>query len=258
MAVQIFVGSLPQIQALPVWQQFYLGVPDPQLGIINPSSSIILNDEVYLRDYTLAAAILSWDEGTYSSSEQLTAADITNIAITSDTVWYQINYHRAIPLHIETFHSHRLQIQQYQTYQDKAEPETKPQPAAGIAGDSVSCQLHLPAAQTEFEQGCVHEKLDAAERSHPIYTSATCNYATGYIQGYKTILNPLQQPKESKKLQWTVTYNAKWQRYDVWIGGSCIGNASDHEQAERIAQKYIATTQMIEQQNAAVFAAYAG
>lgn len=69
MPAQIFVCSLPQVEALPVGQQFHSIAPEPQSGIINPSRSITTEDEVYLRNYALAAFVLSWDECTYSTPE---------------------------------------------------------------------------------------------------------------------------------------------------------------------------------------------
>ena len=89
-----------QILASKTWtsqeQQQTLALASTQdRSAINPSRSITLDDEIYLRDYALAAAILSWDKCTYGLPEQVTAADITNIAIAGDTVWYQIQLHRA-------------------------------------------------------------------------------------------------------------------------------------------------------------------
>lgn len=59
MPAQTFVSLLPQVQALPVWQQFHPNPPESQPDIINPSRSIIPEDEIYLRDYALAAAVIS-------------------------------------------------------------------------------------------------------------------------------------------------------------------------------------------------------
>jgi len=250
------VNSKPQVTS--ARNQSKAIAPKHQHGIINPSRDITSDDEAYLRDYTLAAAIISWDEGTYGTSVQVTAADITNIALAEDTVWYQINHYRAIPLHIETFHSHRLQIQQYQAHQDKPEQESQQQQPVGFAGDSVSCQLR-PNQQViaEFEQGGAHGKLDATEGLHPIYTEATCSYSAGYLSGYNSTLNPTAQLEVAKQAEWSATWNSAWHWYDVWISDRWIGRASNHEQAERKAQQYIATHKLIKQQNAVVLAAYA-
>lgn len=94
MPAQTFVGSLPQVQTLPIWQQFHFSAPEPQAGIINPSRSITTEDELYLRNYALAAAVISWDECTGGTPSQLTAADITNQERSLlDTVWDQIQLH---------------------------------------------------------------------------------------------------------------------------------------------------------------------
>ncbi len=148
--------------------------PNPQPGVINPSRSITQEDEAYLRNYTLAAEVISWDEGVFGTPLQVTAADITNICIAGDTVWYQINYYRGIPLNIEIFHAHRQRIQLYKAQLD-AQEECQPQDEfVGFAGDSVSCQLQpTQSALAEFEQGRHHGQQDASERLHPIYTKAS-------------------------------------------------------------------------------------
>jgi hypothetical protein len=252
------VNSKPQFTS--AWNQSKAIAPKHQPNVISSSRSITEEDEVYLRDYTIAAAIISWDEGTYGTSVQVTAADITNIALADDTVWYQINHHRAIPLHIETFHSHRLQIQQQQANQDKPEQESQQQQPVGIAGDSVAYQLR-PNQQViaEFEQGCAHGRLDAAEGLHPIYAEATCPYSAGYLSAYNNFLNPtqpMQQPETSQQAEWLSVYDPNWDWYQVWVGDRVVGRASNHKEAERIAQKHIADEKFWQQHRQAVLAAY--
>ena len=187
-------------------------------SVINPSRSITAEDETYLRDYALAAAVISWDECTYGTAEQITAADITNIALADDTVWYQIQLHRAIPINIETFHAHRLQIQQHscedapkaQPQPQQAQPSSKAtkqaQEPVGWAGDSTGCQLRLEeSAVAEYESGLAHGKLDAAIQMRPICTEATCPYSEGYLTGYNDILRSQPQPEAVASPQWSVT-----------------------------------------------------
>lgn len=253
------VNSQPQVT--PAWNQSSAIAPKHQPNVINPNRNIIEEDEAYLRDYTLAAAVISWDEGTYGTSLQVTATDITNIALADDIVWYQINHHRAIPLHIETFHAHRLQIQQQQAHQDKAEQESNSQQAVGFAGDSVSCQLR-PNQEViaEFEQGGAHGKLDATEGLHPIYAEATCSYSAGYLIGYNNFLNPtqpMQQPETTQQAEWLAVYDPNWDWYQVWVGDRVVGRASNHEEAERIAQKHIADEEFWQRHRQAVLTASA-
>ena len=235
----------------------FQAVAQYQADSINPSRSITAEDEAYLRDYALAAFVISWDECTYGTPEQVTAADITNIAISEDTVWYQIQLHRAIPINIETFHAHRLQIQQHssesaptvQTQPQQARPNSKAtkqaQQPVGWAGDSTGCQLRLDwEAVAEYESGIAHGKLDAANRIQPICTEATCPYSEGYLAGYNEILDSKPQPETVAPPQWSVTWNATWQWYEVWVGNAWAGRASNHEEAERIAQKYLAAEKL--------------
>jgi hypothetical protein len=226
-------------------------ITQTQSGIINPSRQITKEDELYLRNYTIAAAIISWDRGTYNTSEQVTPAQITNIALTGDTVWYQIDFHRAIPIDIETFHAHRLQIQA-----DKVQQE---QPV-GFAGDSVSCQLRLkPEVLKEYEQGKAHGQFDASAQIPPICTEASCAYSSGYLEGYSSFTEAKEKAKASttKPPAWSVTYSETWQWYVVWVGDRAIATASTHEEAERIAQKYIATGRLWQEHRQRVLAAFA-
>ena len=262
-----------QILASKTWtsQQQTLGIASTQKGsVINPSRSITPDDEIYLRDYALAATVLSWDECTYGTASQLTAADITNIALAGDTVWYQIQMHRAIPINIETFHAHRLQIQQHscedapaaQPQLQQAQPNSsatkQAQQPVGWAGDSSGCQLRLNwQAVEEYESGLAHGKLDAANRMRPICAKATCPYSEGYLAGYNEILDSKPQPETAASPQWSVTWNAKWQWYEVWVGKTHAGRASNHEEAERIAQKFLAAEELRTAHRELVLAAFA-
>lgn len=239
--------------------QAQVSLSNPQPGVINPSHCITQEDKAYLRDYTLAAQVISWDEGVFGTPLQVTAADITNICITGDTVWYQINYYRGIPLNIEIFHAHRQRIQLYNAQLDGAEQECQPlKEPVGFAGDSVTCQLQpTTEAQAEFEQGRQHGQQDAWERLHPIYTKASCKYSSGYLEGYNSVLNPTPQPEVRKQIEWSVTYDPKWKWYQAWVGSRFVGRGTTHSEAERIAQRYIATDEMIRRQNRAVLQAYA-
>lgn len=217
-----------------------------QYGIINPSRQITQEDELYLRNYTLAAAVISWDRGTYNTPAQVTPAQITNIALTGDTVWYQIDFHQAIPINIETFHSYRLQVQQEQP--------------VGFAGDCVSCQLR-PNQEliNDYEQGNAHGRLDASQEIPPICTEASCAYSAGYLEGYSSFKEAKEKAKASvtKLPSWSVTYNGEWQWYVVWVSDRAIATASTHEEAEQIGQKYIATGQLWQQHRQRVLASYA-
>ena len=141
--------------------------------------------------------------------------------------------------------------------QPATEPQSQP---AGLAGDEVSSQLQ-PAteATTEFEQGRLHGQNDALARWHPIYKEPVTEYASGYLEGYDAVLNPTaQQPLSSAPPEmWSVSYDSKWDWYCAYVGDRCIGQGTTHQQAERIAQKYIAMNELIRRQNAAVMAAYA-
>ena len=252
--------------------QFH-AVAQYQADPINPSRSITPEDEIYLRDYALAAFVLSWDECTYGTPEQLTAADITNIAIAGDTVWYQIQSHRAIPIDIETFHAHRLQIQQHSSKSDALAVQPSPQPQqaqptlletqdtqqpVGWAGDSTGCQLRLDwQAVAEYESGLAHGKLDAASRMPPICTEATCPYSHGYLTGYNDILASKPQQEAVAPSGWSVTWNSTWLWYDVWVGQAWAGRAKDDEESEQIAQKFLAAEQLRSSHRELVLAAFA-
>lgn len=141
--------------------------------------------------------------------------------------------------------------------QQPPEPEQEP---VSKAWDKVSYQVQ-PAteAETEFEQGRLHGQNDALAGWHPIYKEPATEYATGYLSGYNGVLNPRTQPIDvsAPPETWSVTYDPKWQWYQAWVGDQCIGQGTTHQEAERIAQKYIAINELIKRQNAAVMAAYA-
>lgn len=126
------------------------------------------------------------------------------------------------------------------------------------AFDSVPSSLQpTPLSPTEYEQRRCHGQADAAERQHPIYAKPKSEYAIGYLEGYKSYSSQ-QQPAPTQPVEWSVTYDPRWQCYQAWVKERCIGHASTHEEAERLAQKYIATDEMIRRQNLKVLAAYAG
>lgn len=138
------------------------------------------------------------------------------------------------------------------------EPMPQPQPA-GVDSNLTSCQSR-PAheALSQFEQGNQHGQHDADVGWHPIYAEALSEYATGYLSGYNAVLNSTTEETEaSKQLEWLVYLDSRWGLYQAWVNNRCIGIGSTHEEAERKAQAYIATDELIKRQNAAVLAAYA-
>jgi len=173
------------------------------------------------------------------------------------------------------------EIEAVESAQQEPVSGRKPQSAeAGLAGDSVSCQLleHIggganvslkpapqqlepepeqtPKAETEFEQGRIYGKKDAEAKWHPIYTQSSTEYATGYLSGYNEILNPEpEHPKASKPQEWSVCLDPRWGIYQAWVGDRCIGHSATHEEAERLAQRYIAVDEMIRRQNQVVMTA---
>ena len=137
------------------------------------------------------------------------------------------------------------------------QPEHEPQPV-GFAGDSVAYQLQpTEEAQTEFSQGRCHGQQDAAARLHPMYTQPESEYAAGYVSGYDSELSPSPQPEVIEPPTWSIQYDSNWDWYRVWVGDSCIGHGSNYQQAERIAQKYIAAKEFWQQHRQVVVSAYA-
>ena len=148
-----------------------------------------------------------------------------------------------------------LEPQQQQPQQKPAETI---QPV-GFAGDTVSCQLQpKEKAIADFESGFAHGKLDAANKLEPMCCKADCHYSSGYLAGYNSFHQLKPQPEIKQSIQWRMSWNSKWQWYEVWACNAHIGRASNHEEAERIAQKYIAAEQLRQQHRELVLAAYAG
>lgn len=213
-ATSVKLAPQTQTKTSQKWDKLNLSAPKDQSNIINPSRNITADDEFYLRDCTIAAAVISWDLGIYDSAAMVKPSDITNIAITSDTVWYQVNGYRAFPLNIEVFHSHRLQIDQHERTWVTELTKTQNAPKADIV-----------KVKPQFA---------------------------------RVVTSDLQQPEALQQVEWKVTYDSKWDWYYVWVGERLAGRASNHEEAERLAQQYIATDELIRRQNAAVLLAYAG
>ena len=113
----------------------------------------------------------------------------------------------------------------------------------------------LPPPPTEFEQGLNHGRLDAIDKSIPLYAEAECDYTRGYVEGYKQHAKPYI-PAPPKPLTWSVTYNSNWQWYVVWVGNRAIGRVDNHEEAERIAQKHIAGVKFWQEHRERVLASY--
>ena len=133
------------------------------------------------------------------------------------------------------------------------------QQPAGMAGDSVSSQLQPNwEAIREYESGSSHGKLDAANRLEPMCGEADCHYSSGYLAGYSSFRQPKPQLETGQSTQWRVTWNTKWQWYEVWVGDSWVGRASDNQEAEHVAQKYIAAEQLRQQHRELVLSAIAG
>ncbi len=140
---------------------------------------------------------------------------------------------------------------------EQQQPEQEPQPV-GFAGDSVSVGLQpTREAIAEFEQGYIHGQRDAAERLHPMYAEASCQYSTGYLQGYNSTLNP-PQPTTPQQQQWSITWNSQWNWYNAWVGDCYAGSCTKYEEAEQLAQKCIAAHKRWQEHREKVLAAYAG
>lgn len=118
-----------------------------QPEMINPSRSINKCDELYLRNYKLAALVISWDLAVCDTAARVTPEDITNIALDGDTVWYQLNHFKAIPLNIEVFHSHRLQIQQQAIWDAELTSDRNEFEGESIRGGNVAI-VATPSSQS--------------------------------------------------------------------------------------------------------------
>lgn len=138
------------------------------------------------------------------------------------------------------------------------EPECQQEQSIGFAGDSVGVGLKQTGeAIAEFSQGYVHGQRDAAERLHPMYAEASCQYSTGYLQGYNSTLNP-PQPTAPQQQQWSITWNSQWNWYNAWVGDCYAGSCTKYEEAEQLAQKCIAAHKRWQEHREKVLAAYAG
>jgi|GEM_PF-6538724 len=102
--------------------------------------------------------------------------------------------------------------------------------------------------EVRYQQGFAHGQADAKARLFPGYDCVSCQYTAGYLAGYHSV--------NSSQTEWSVTYNDKWHWYDVWVGDKWVGRASNHQEAERVAQKYLAEKELIQKQNAIVRDAY--
>jgi hypothetical protein len=140
-------------------------------------------------------------------------------------------------------------------------PETEcqqEQQPVGFAGDSVSVGLQpIGDAIAEFEQGYIHGQRDAAERLHPMYAEASCQYSLGYLQGYNSTLNP-PQPTPPRQQQWSITWNSQWNWYNAWVGDCYAGSCTKYEEAEQLAQLGAASQKKWQEHREKVLAGYAG
>lgn len=128
----------------------------------------------------------------------------------------------------------------------------------GFAGDSVSTLLRpTQVALKEFDSGRHHGQQDATERLHSMYTEASCQYSAGYLAGYSNTPNPKQPKTVAPPPSWSITYNAEWDWYIVWVGNRAVDRAMNHEEAEQIARKFIAADKFWQSHRQAVLAAYA-
>lgn len=109
--------------------------------------------------------------------------------------------------------------------------------------------------EAEFKQGFGHGQQDAAQRLHPIYAEATCQYSAGYLNGYNSTRKP-QQTKAPAAPHWTVIYDGEYW-YKAWVDRVLVGKATTHEKAERLAQKAIASKKFQQEHRERVLAAYA-
>ena len=114
----------------------------------------------------------------------------------------------------------------------------------------------LPLPQNEFEQGFNHGRLEAIDKTIPLYTKVECEYTKGYVEAYKQHTKPYIPTLSPKPLTWSVTYDQNWQWYLVWVGGRAIGRAFNHEEAERIGQKYLASERSWQEHRERVLASY--
>jgi hypothetical protein len=134
------------------------------------------------------------------------------------------------------------------------------QQSVGFAGDSVSVGLQpTQDALAEFDTGRCHGREDAFARLHPLYTQPLSEYAAGYQEGYNSVLNPSPQTEVIEPVGWSIQYDSNWDWYQVWVGNHCcLEKGSSYEEAERIAQQYIAASHRHQEHRRAVLVTYAG
>jgi hypothetical protein len=133
----------------------------------------------------------------------------------------------------------------------------EPEPAVEARDSTQRCQLPLNwEAMEEFKHGRAHGIHDASGKLEPICTEGSCPYSTGYLEGYKSIVQLKPQPEVVKPPEWSVTYNREWDWYTVWVGERPVDRAFNHEEAEQKAQKYIAGDKFWQEHRQAALAAY--
>ncbi len=128
---------------------------------------------------------------------------------------------------------------------------------AGLAGDSVSCQLRSPIGS-----GATRSPKQAPQELEP---ESTTDAEVGHCHGQQDIsasrshclTSANAEVNVSKPPAWSVTFNERWGWYDAWAAKHWCGRAATHEEAERLAQRYIGMDEMIRRQNAAVMRSYA-
>ncbi len=156
-------------------------------------------------------------------------------------------------------------LEQEPAEQPLAQPQQAPidnpaaQPAAAEALDSTSCQSYPNwEAIEEFKHGRAHGINDASGKLEPMCADTSCPYSTGYLEGYKGVIQPQPQPEATKPPEWSVTYNREWDWYIVWVGERAVDRAFNHEEAEQKAQKAVAADKFWQEHREKVLAAYAG
>lgn len=111
--------------------------------------------------------------------------------------------------------------------------------------------------ETEFKQGFQHGQYDADKRLPRIYTQASCQYSTGYLEGYNSTSTPQQTKAPAAPATWSVIYDGEYW-YKVWVDRVLVGKATTSEKAERLAQKHIAGKKFWQEHRERVLAAYSG
>lgn len=109
--------------------------------------------------------------------------------------------------------------------------------------------------EAEFKQSREHGQLDAAKRLPPICTEASCQYSTGYLQGYNSATTTEQTKASAKSPTWAVIYDGEYW-YKAWVDRSLVGKATTYQKAEQMAQKAIASKKFWQGHRERVLAAY--